>query len=81
MTRDTRTAAERAAATGLVAKTIRLPPAVWRVLDEMALDEGQSRSAMIESFILSEQQQLNEISAKQDARRIRNEKRIGVRHK
>lgn len=48
MTRDRRTAAQRRAATGLVAQTIRLPAETWRKLDLLVSVEGfENRSSAV----------------------------------
>lgn len=51
MPRDTRTAAERRLATGLVAQVIRLTPQQWAKLDEIREDEGMTRSVYVATCV------------------------------
>lgn len=59
MTRDARTAAQRRAATGLVAKTIRLRPEVWALLDDLCA--GLTRSEWIEAEVERQAAELREL--------------------
>lgn len=67
MTRDTRTEAQRRAATGLVRLTVRLPAEALRKLRELADDSGFTLAEQVQALVDCEYDEWMDVLAKMDS--------------